>query len=617
MKSPRLRRLCFEPLETRRVLSLAPCAAPDCVAVELIPEVDQFGFQIGTVQAYEDPGGTRVTFGIYDTGASVATFSATDQLLLELTSSPIPRKVVGGAEASAIGGTIVGDVSQAGTLIADGLHAVSFSNDLDLTVEFAAAARAEGVQAFVGTAEGSPYLPTITGTPIHNPSSVHPDGVAALVELGTYELDFGALFPELPEFQDIVIHLPDLRFVPPNTRLDPADDGSTTPAFRIPLSLMGSSNHENPGDQVTSSPNPVQTSVALYAGERSSGGNTLLFDTGAQVTVVSTEIAEQLQLDLANPETAIEVFGAGGGIEVPGFTLDALELPRDDNADGTPDGTLRFTDVPIYVLDFSSAVDGILGTNLFNGASSLLYDPFDTNGPSLQAMFLTERTPPPADPEAAEALALLGEVYPVFTSAAGGQLAPGFRMDPHPGWQNPVARHDVNNDGRVAPSDVLTLFNLLNRDGSHALPDPPVRDSAEPLFFDVNGDGRVTPVDPLAVINVLNQPPELPEAEWGVVATEVAEFSPVRAPFPLLQATEPGQDFEPLAGRGASTVPPAIAPQLADRVHRASVDSWLARERVPGEFEELWRDEFWSGITRPEHTLGSHMLSHVQAFHRF
>ncbi|HID23477.1 MAG TPA: hypothetical protein EYP14_13915, partial [Planctomycetaceae bacterium] len=116
--------LAAEWLEDRTLLATN-------LQIPLDPVFDTFGFQPETVQAYLVPGTDDYKVGltsIFDTGASVVTFSAVDQLLFETaTNSGIPIKVPGGAEAQGVGGTLTGDVSQPGTVLVDGAHINVFS----------------------------------------------------------------------------------------------------------------------------------------------------------------------------------------------------------------------------------------------------------------------------------------------------------------------------------------------------------------------------------------------------------------------------------------------------------------------------------------------------------
>jgi len=95
------------------------------VIAPLDPALDQFGQQIVTVQAYGDP--SHATFSVFDTGASAITFSAKDQAAFASLGATIPILNPGGALAEGIGGFVTGDVSMPGTIIADGMHAVSMT----------------------------------------------------------------------------------------------------------------------------------------------------------------------------------------------------------------------------------------------------------------------------------------------------------------------------------------------------------------------------------------------------------------------------------------------------------------------------------------------------------
>jgi hypothetical protein len=365
---------------------VVPSTSPTSVTVPLDPMADQFGAQIETVQAYEDAAGMRVTFGIFDTGSSVVSFSADDQATFDYSGMALPVLVPGGAQADGIGGSITGDVAQPATIWADGIHAanvtlddfgfplvdISFGND---------AAVAPGVQAFIGTPDGSPDLPTVTGTPVLNGTlsagGTSSPGVAALVDMQGYKIDLSDLFPGL------VLAEPDLHFVAPGTTLPAATPGDTAPVT-IPLTLVGDDNHTGPGDQITATQNPTVPGVTLVGAAGMVSQQSFLFDTGSQLTILSTAEATALGLDLAHPDSTLPVQGVGGVVEVPGFTLPELDVPTSDG------GLIRFTDAPVYVLDAApGVVDGILGMNLFNSADQILYDPFSQAGPTLSVTFMT------------------------------------------------------------------------------------------------------------------------------------------------------------------------------------------------------------------------------------
>jgi hypothetical protein len=354
------------------------CWAQD-VQIDLIPGLDEIGSQIETVQVYTESHVDHQMFGIYDTGASVISISVDDQSGIFGLDNPPPIPILqsGGAAAQGIGGDLIGDVSKPGTILADGLHAftLDLGNIFDLKplIDTSHAISVPYIQTFVGTASGSASLPTITGTPIHS------TGLASKVDMQGYKLNFG---------DDLVFGIPDLNFVAPKTVL-PGTDFTPTPV-RIPLQLLGDNNYAHPGNSVTSGPNPVQNSVALNQGGKTISGKTFLFDTGAQMTIISTKVAADLGLDLNAPATTIDVQGAAGNtVSVPGYVIDSLDLPRLDQNNAPISDKLILTQVPVFVLDLGvDGLDGILGMNLWNTAAGMLYDPSDPNHAYVDMTFL-------------------------------------------------------------------------------------------------------------------------------------------------------------------------------------------------------------------------------------
>ncbi|ASV73329.1 hypothetical protein THTE_0727 [Thermogutta terrifontis] len=411
-------------------LAMPGIATAGDVQIDLDPALDLFGDQIEVIQGYNWGGDWALAFGIYDTGASVVTLSATDRAFFDLMGAPVPIKVPDGAVADAIDGVIVGDVSMPMTFWTDGLHAVSFSWDaflgFDFSYDLTGGVTVPGVQVFVGTETGSAQLPNIAGTPIHFGTIPGGSLPAAKVDMLGYEFDLGAFFADdptwAPLFAGIVLYMPDLSFVAAGTRLA-GIPGTTTDPVRIPLTPFGPENYSNPGDEVTVAPNPVQEQVSLGEALATVTNAVFLFDTGAAISVISTAIAQALGFDLNSPETTIDIIGAAGSpITVPGFTVDWLALPIDTDFDGVVDGQLRFTNAPVFVADLVEGLDGILGMNLWNSAREFLYDPYDPLGPSLQATFLLQRET--LSPEEQEALGSLAEANPLFGQLFGISSGP-------------------------------------------------------------------------------------------------------------------------------------------------------------------------------------------------
>ncbi len=118
---------------------------------------------------------------------------------------------------------------------------------------------------------------------------------------------------------------------------------------------------------------------------RTTGGR-FLFDTGAQVTVVSLDLAYDLGLDPESPEFTVPITGVGGSIEeTPGFVVDTLRLP----ASGLGDMVLH--DVPVIALNVptdDSPVDGIVGMNLFTDRNLVIHGGYGAGSGSFSGPFV-------------------------------------------------------------------------------------------------------------------------------------------------------------------------------------------------------------------------------------
>ena len=79
-------------------------------------------------------------------------------------------------------------------------------------------------------------------------------------------------------------------------------------------------------------------------------------------------------------------------------------------------------------------------------------------------------------------------------------------------WQNPLDPLDANNDGVLAPNDVIEVLSLTNRRGAGKLADwsaPPTlhryAHDVATVFADSNGDGFLSAIDTLQIVNRLNK----------------------------------------------------------------------------------------------------------------
>jgi hypothetical protein len=105
-------------------------------------------------------------------------------------------------------------------------------------------------------------------------------------------------------------------------------------------------------------------SVDLRNGSNSANDrDRFMLDTGAQITVVGTNVGARLGLNPNEPDFEVEIQDVTGYVSIePAFYIDSLEIPALGD-------WLRFTNVPVVMLDVSSPeggfLDGIIGMNLF------------------------------------------------------------------------------------------------------------------------------------------------------------------------------------------------------------------------------------------------------------
>jgi len=101
----------------------------------------------------------------------------------------------------------------------------------------------------------------------------------------------------------------------------------------------------------------------IHGDERAIDKDGFMFDTGAQVTVISGAIAARLELDTNKPDFEVEIRDVTGDTTVkPGFYIDELKIPALGES-------LEFTHTPVIMLDVASpeggTLEGIIGMNLF------------------------------------------------------------------------------------------------------------------------------------------------------------------------------------------------------------------------------------------------------------
>ena len=156
-------------------------------------------------------------------------------------------------------------------------------------------------------------------------------------------------------------------------RLEPSGSFVAGPAyFPNPLNIF--SGFDNPF-----SPTVVENGGLFLEIDSEHAGSSvtdveLLFDTGADLTVVSEIMAVKMGFDavLDEPDFLLEVEGAGGVLGgVPGFYLEEMKI----DAVG---GSLVLTNVPIAVLNVpdpsspANVIDGIIGMHVFAGRNLVI-----------------------------------------------------------------------------------------------------------------------------------------------------------------------------------------------------------------------------------------------------
>src|SRR5262249_7317709 len=154
-------------------------------------------------------------------------------------------------------------------------------------------------------------------TPILRSSPDHPNGLAALVKMQGGRLDFS------PVMAGLSLAMPDLYFVDAGTPL--SGQANAIAPVQIPLSMMSNGATGDVVSGVTEDSSPIQNDVTALFRSTAARHLSFLFDTGAQLTVLSTAVATALGVDLAHPMGSLTLTGVGGTIGVPRFALDALD----------------------------------------------------------------------------------------------------------------------------------------------------------------------------------------------------------------------------------------------------------------------------------------------------
>jgi hypothetical protein len=143
------------------------------------------------------------------------------------------------------------------------------------------------------------------------------------------------------------------------------------------------------------------------------------------------------------------------------FVLDGLTLPRADN------GTVRFTNVPVYVSDLGPGIDGVLGMNLFNTAVAMMYDPY---GSGMLSVLFTEQVEHGSEVDVAAAVALEAVGVP-FADTFQGTSMPAFAVANGALGGRVFLDYDVNGTATMSEQPIGGVTLYLDANGNGQLDD--------------------------------------------------------------------------------------------------------------------------------------------------
>jgi predicted aspartyl protease len=337
------------------VVSITDEHGGDIWDIDAVPETEVIGNHLT-----ENPQ-SDYAIGVFDTGASVHIIGDDDALKTGIYDAGL----VTSFEVQLIGatGTAIGYASQPLGVFIAGLDILEPSG---LLLDDSGMLGETNVSIVVGDPVESPDLPTATGIPLgvytsaafcnNKQLSVTIDGNDFNSPyISFYSLDdFSA-----PSYSNII-----------DLQLRPSDAAAVQ---YMPCDLIGDCGEDPEGSPAIPSTTwgflPTQSLYFLpwvNLADSSYSINFIdgfMFDTGAQVTVISRTVASGLHLSTSNPDFTVEIQDVTGEITIaPGFYIDSLDIPADGE-------WLEYTNVPVIALNIDSPeggfLDGIIGMNLF------------------------------------------------------------------------------------------------------------------------------------------------------------------------------------------------------------------------------------------------------------
>jgi hypothetical protein len=340
---------------------------------------------------------TDFTIGLFDTGSSTNIISNAGAIRAGIYSSDLLTTST--VEISGATHSVFGGVSQPLGFFIDGLAAIDQNtmmlDDSNMIGE-------SNISVIVGDipAPNEPDLPTVIGTPlsVYFVTAISNDHPISVIYDGNNYTS-----PDIKFYDYFDSRIPDYaNRVPLNLIPAGAADVQYFPDFDAIIDFIFQPGiPSNIGSLLQSL--FFVNSVDLRNGTNSAiDRNRFMLDTGAQITVVGTNVGSRLALNPNDPDFEVEVQDVTGYITIePGFYIDSLEIP-------VLGEWLRFTNVPVAMLDVASPeggfLDGIIGMNLFTefnlvlrGGGLIGQDPPSLEFERIPARLIGDIAPPEGD----------------------------------------------------------------------------------------------------------------------------------------------------------------------------------------------------------------------------
>lgn len=303
--------------------------------------------------------------GFFDTGASAHIINAYDAI----TAGVYDADLVTSFTTTLIGATddVNALVSQPLGIFTDGLESVDANT---LLVDDSNMVGQSNIAVIIGDIVESPNLPTVVGSPLAFFFTTVIEN-SNTVTLNLYGNDITA--PNIRLYQHDSGHIP---LYPNKITLELRPSTAYSIQYLPCFEVLGDDCPEGDGEPTTPSvvfgfefdvPQSLffATRTDLAHGSRTSQQQNFMFDTGAQITVISEALAAELELLQNDADFYVEIVDVTGGTTIAeGYYIDLLEITA------TP-AWLSFTNAPVVVLDVGSPeggiLDGIIGMNLFSG----------------------------------------------------------------------------------------------------------------------------------------------------------------------------------------------------------------------------------------------------------